>query len=256
MNRGISIICIVLALSMPAYAVTMTPYWNVGVGGDGEWKADISGHGPAYIACPLNVPDVIIIENNSGGYPDGQMQGLGQQFSLTSDISLKSISIKTGGISAGNYGMALYDIGPSSNYTSITPDPLDLSVLTPEFSATFSSTGLSTSQVVAFNMSGGTINLYGGEKYAFVITETVGYAFTWLRSSPHTLNAMAITTMGGGSGMNIWKNLLDFGGPPQTDTARTRDFMFAIYSDNVIPEPVTMALLGFGGIIILKRKRG
>jgi hypothetical protein len=52
--------------------------------------------------------------------------------------------------------------------------------------------------------------------------------------------------------MNIWKNIRDYGGPPVTDTTNTRDFTFAIYE---VPEPATMALLGLGGLAILRRKR-
>jgi len=159
MLKKLAFVCLFLALSVPAYATTMDVAWGMGPGADSNWHLDYSNNAPVFTTCALNGAGVNVGENNSGGYADGQLQGLGQMFNVTGDgYSVKAISIKISGFqAAGDYSIAIYDIGPSSNYTNVTPDPYDVSTKSPEFSAGFT-TGAQGTQVIAFNFYDGTVD--------------------------------------------------------------------------------------------------
>jgi hypothetical protein len=234
------LVCLLLlvmaAMNVPAYAIDAT--WDLTDTQGTSWRLDNSGNAPVFqtdILANVGRDATGGTGEQNAGSDAYSYWGLGQVFPIASDATIKCISIDISGIAAGDYGLAVYELGPTVDIATNMPDPMDLSASSVDYSplwtGSVTTSGSASGGLALFNLGAGeTFDVNADTKYAFVITETTSTGLTWFRGGQLTLNGMMITTNNGGAGEGIFKNIRDYGGSPNT---AVRQASLALYADNV-----------------------
>jgi hypothetical protein len=240
MLKKLVFVCLVLALSVPGYAATMA-YMGYGLA-PSAWQA--SGFQTKTTNLPPSSGDTAYVNEGNGG-PDGTIQQFAQTFAPTADFTLRGLAITIGG-AAMNLTLALYDCGLDDGAWA-TPGSIDLTTQTKLWEQTVAFPGSTVEQIVAINFYNEAQDLYTGESYALVITEsvTVQNTFLWYRSGGAAYNG---GQMYRGTGTLDQINQIASWGSRQAGLAAYDTFV-------TIPEPATMALLGLGGLALLRRRK-
>jgi hypothetical protein len=239
MCRKLAFVCVVLALSVPAYALTMTPTWGFA---PTAWQ--VYGKQLQTTNLPPSVGDTAYVAEDNWG-PGTKFQ-IAQTFAPTADFTLGALALTVGNGTAGGAGditFELYDVG-SDDGAWATPATIDFTATTSTklWSQTIAYGGGAAEKVLALNFYGsGLIDLYAGESYALVITETVANQMAWYRSGASAYN-----------GGQMYRGTSTPDTVAQVASWGSRQAGLAAYE---IPEPATMALLGLGGLALLRRKK-
>jgi len=233
MLKKLAFVSLVLALSVPAFADSIT--WG---GSTAAWPA---GSMLTTTNLPPSSGDTAYSPEGNGG---PAQQQLAQTFTAPSDFTMKAMAFTPGGGALAGVQFALYDTGaPLPKQTGNTINLNNASLV---WSGTYDFPGSTTESLAAINLTAG-VDLYSGEAYALVITEptTVQNTYVlWYRNGGTTGTYAGGQVYRGTSALNTI-----------ADIGNVREAGLAVYDHNITPEPATMALLGFGGLALLRRRK-
>jgi hypothetical protein len=198
-----------------------------------------------YNTNPLNTnPGGAFVGEQNFGTGGAGFGSLMNTFTLGTSGNLSSIQLLLGG-AATTYTLTLYSLSPSYVQSGSNIDPTTLTIAYSTAGISFTAPNTGAAGVTVINFTGADQVSLAAGNYGLAITPTSG-SFSWFRGGADTF-----------AGDELYRFNGTVYGPINGSGSPYRHAAFAV-TVTPVPEPATMALLGFGALVgtfVVRRRK-